>query len=264
MSAGNLLLAVPAWRQTLMAAGLDAAAVFERPDIHVWRKLRDRENCTLDLSLEGGRTARLHLKRYARVRTPLTPADFEAQGIRLLTQHQIPTAPLVAWGRMADGRSFIIIEDLDQFQAADKLLAAGVPFERLLKPTADLAARLHHEGLHHRDLYLCHFFAKVDASVDLRLIDAARVRQLPRWLRRRWIVKDLAQFWYSTLNLKITEAQRSQWLEHYARQRGDSTLVGQLRSRIERKAAWIARHDKALRRRQPGRNISIPTNDRPH
>ncbi len=60
---------------------------------------------------------------------------------------------------------------------------------------------LHNGGLHHRDLYLCHFLGRRDENpqADLRLIDAARVRPLPGPLtRRRWIVKDLAQFWYST------------------------------------------------------------------
>src|SRR5205823_14972090 len=136
--------------------------------------------------------------------------------------------------------------------------AAGFAFERLLEPTAQLAARLHGAGLHHRDLYLCHFFAKAEGeSVDLKLIDAARVRRLPGWpTRRRWVVKDLSQFWYSTLALPITDEQRSRWLEGYARARGLGSAAGLHRS-IERKAASIGRHDRKLRAAQPDRNISI-------
>ena len=47
-------------------------------------------------------------------------------------------------------------------------------------------------------------------------------------------------------------------MERYAQQRAVAA-VPSLRRLIERKAAWIARHDKKLNARQPQRNISIPT-----
>src|SRR5205085_11401166 len=138
---------------------------------------------------------------------------------------------LVGWGKLIDGRSFTIWQDLAGYTPTDKLVEAGVPFDRLLVPTADLAAQLHRAGLHHRDLYLCHFMVKLgeDAAdgaateaTDVRLIDTARVRRLGGLLtRRRWIVKDLAQFWYSTTKLAVTDEQRSAWLKRYAEQRGD-------------------------------------------
>jgi heptose I phosphotransferase len=166
---------------------------------------------------------------------------------------------------LPDGRSFIITEDLAGFRAADKWITDGYAFEKLLEPTADLAARLHAHGLHHRDLYLCHFFVRPapdgqqgGAAAELRLIDAARVKRLPGFLtRRRWIVKDLAQFWYSTLSLPVTDDQRARWLARYGRQRGLSS-VDALRGSIERKVARIARHDRHLRGAQPTRNVSIP------
>jgi hypothetical protein len=136
----------------------------------------------------------------------------------------------------------------------------GLPFGRLLEPTAALAAKLHQRGLHHRDLYLCHFFAKISGdAVDLRLIDCARVKRLPGFLTRfRWIVKDLAQFWYSSLKHgQIADADRAAWLGHYAEQRG-VTSVTRLRRAIERKVGWITKHDAKLNRAQPNRNISIP------
>jgi len=117
---------------------------------------------------------------------------------------------------------------------------------------------LHVVGLHHRDLYLCHFMLKMDADpFDVRLIDPARVRVLPRLLARRWINKDLAQFWYSTVRLPVTDDQRSRWLARYARQRhiDAKSLV---RS-IGRKANSIARHDRALHAKRPERDVSIPT-----
>src|SRR6185437_6220361 len=127
------------------------------------------------------------------------------------------------------------------------------------RATADLAARLHQVGLHHRDLYLCHFLVKPGGDQpDVRLIDSARVRRLPGFITRgRWIVKDLAQFWYSTLKLPITEAQRTAWLLRYCQQR---QLPGPalMRQKIDRKVGRIAKHNARLNRLQPGRNVSIP------
>src|SRR5579864_4635928 len=87
--------------------GLDAAAVFDHPDIACWRKLPDRENCTIDADLPDGRHVRLHVKRYP---TRL-PAEQEAQGHRLLVDAAIPTAPLVGWGGH-QGRGFVLFDDL--------------------------------------------------------------------------------------------------------------------------------------------------------
>src|SRR5438874_7152518 len=154
----NRFNAAQEYQPLLRAIGLDAEAVFAHPHIKVWRKLDDRENCTLEGRWPDGRAARLHIKRYAPARGFTTPADDEAKGIRALLIEKIPTAPLVGWGKLLDGRSFVITEDLAGFRPADKLVMEGFPFSELAEPTADLTAQLHHVGLHHRDLYLCHFF----------------------------------------------------------------------------------------------------------
>jgi heptose I phosphotransferase len=255
----NVFHAAPRYQPVLRQIGLDAEAVFTHADIQVWRKIPERENCTLDADLADGTHVRLHVKRYVPARGFRTPADEESLGIRALEIEGIPTVPLVGWGKLVDGRSFVITEDLGGYRDAEKLVRENiVPFESLLEPTADLAARLHGVGLHHRDLYLCHFFARPDDPADLRLIDAARVRRLPGWpVRQRWIVKDLAQFWFSTTSLPVTDEQRARWLTRYAGQRQLGGVDG-LRRAIERKSAWIARHDASLRRKQKDRNVSIP------
>jgi hypothetical protein len=247
----------PRYQPLMRQIGLDAEAIFSHPDIKVWRSIPERENCTLDAEIDG-REIRLHIKRYHATRRSRTPADQEARGIQALLAHEIPTVPLVGWGRLADGRSFIITEDLAGFRAADKLIETGFSFEQLLTPTAELAAKLHQAELHHRDLYLCHFFVKAEGEkIELRLIDAARVRPLPRWIRQRWIVKDLAQFWYSATQLSIPRGQLIDWLKHYAQQRHINRVRDML-ALIERKVKSIARHDRKLNRSQPNRNISIP------
>jgi len=242
-------------------AGIDARALFENPDIRIWRKLPDRENGYLDL--DDGAKHRWHIKRFPAAAARPLPADEQAAAHQLIIDENIPTADLVGWGSLTDKRSFIIFDDLAGYTPADKLLETGYPFDQLLTATATLAALLHTRGLHHRDLYLCHFMVRPEApgdnNPDIRLIDTARVRPLRGIFGRgRWVVKDLAQFLYSTLALPVTQAQRNAWLEHYCRQRGLPSDAN-LRGPVARKIKQIARHDRKLRRARPNRNVSIPT-----
>lgn len=247
----------PEFELLLAHIGFSPDWVFTSPKVIVWRKLDDRENCTADVAWPDGRAVRLHIKRYPEAWARW--ADEEAEAIALLRAAHVPCLRLVAAGRLPDGRGFVITEDLAGHKAADKLIADGAPFEPLLNPTAALAAKLHSAGLHHRDLYLCHFFARIEEStIDVKLIDAARVRHLPGWpTRRRWVVKDLAQFWYSTTQLAITDEQRIRWLDRYAELMGAGS-TDLLRRSIEAKAARIKAHDARLNRRQPKRHVSLP------
>ncbi|HEX8915493.1 MAG TPA: lipopolysaccharide kinase InaA family protein, partial [Humisphaera sp.] len=167
----------PQYQPLVRAVGLDARSAFDDPRVTPWRSLADRENCTLDETLPDGTRARLHVKRYpaSAATGGETPAAVEARGHRLLADRGVPTAPLAAWGELTDGRSFTLWPDLTGFEPGDKLVARGFPFERLLGPTADVAAKLHAGGLHHRDLYLCHFLCKPGPAeadpVEVKLID---------------------------------------------------------------------------------------------
>jgi hypothetical protein len=246
------------FEQLIQIAGLTAQGVFRDKRIKIWRKLYERENGTLDVDLPDGEMVRLHIKRYTATNGLTSPGQLEVRGYHALLLEGIPTAQLVAFGRLPDRRSFVIFENLAGYTPADKLIESGVPFEKLLIPTADLAAKLHSHNLHHRDLYLCHFMASIEGdAVDVRLIDTARVGRLANpWTRKRWVVKDLAQFWFSTTKLGVTEDQRERWLGRYAEQR--NTSPERFRRAIARKAFGIAKHDLRLNRKQPNRNISIP------
>lgn len=230
----------------LQRVGLtDAMSVFDHPKIEVWRSITERENCVLDHD-----AGRLHIKRNKRGHSGI---QAEVEAIKLLESAGIPSVPVVGHGMLHDGRGFLISDDLVGFEDSEKLVEKGFDFERLLEPTAQLAAKLHDAGLHHRDLYLCHFYAKVsDTDIELRLMDAGRVRKLPWLTKRRWIVKDLAQFVYSIRTLDPSMATR--WLSAYASARG---IVMTLRGAIDRKVASIAHHDEQLRRKQPTRNVAI-------
>jgi hypothetical protein len=233
----------------LRSVGLsDGQSVFDSPDVQVWRSITERENCVLDHP--GGR---LHIKRNKPGQSGI---ENEIEGIRLLEKAGIGTVPVCGYGRLHDGRGFLITDHLVGFTDCYKQLETGeTAFDRLLEPTAELAARLHTARLHHRDLYLGHFFGDFSKEPPaLRLIDAGRVRTLPRLLARRWIIKDLAQFIFSTQGLPISDAQRSAWLDCYAQARG---ITLRFRALIDAKARQIARHDAQLKIKNPTRNVAL-------
>jgi len=252
--------AEPAYAARLRAAGLvDGMSVFELPQIEVWRSITERENCVLDTTDENGATTRFHIKRN---KPGHRGVDDEAAKIKLLIDHGVPTVPLAGYGKLHDGRGFLITDDLAGYQDAEKIVAADKSaFEKLLKPTAALAAKLHGQNLHHRDLYLCHFYVRTtdktgDNGLDVRLMDAGRVGVLPRLFRRRWLVKDIAQFGFSLTQLELPADVFERWLAEYGSLPG-TTIDTAFRRSVARKMRWIARHDASLRRRQPTRNVAI-------
>ena len=226
----------------------DGQSVFDNPNVEVWRSITERENCVLDHP--GGR---LHIKRNKPGQSGI---ENEIEGIRLLEKAGIGTVPVCGYGRLHDGRGFLITDHLVGFEDCHKGLENNdVTFDALLEPTAELAARLHSARLHHRDLYLGHFFGDFSSEPPaLRLIDAGRVRTLPRLLAKRWVIKDLAQFIFSTQGLPISDAQRTEWLDSYARHRG---ITLRFRTLIDAKARQIARHDAQVRRKNPTRNVAL-------
>ncbi len=232
----------------LRSVGLaDGLSVFEHPKIQVWRSITERENCIFDH--EHGR---LHIKRN---KPKFAGVDSEVVGIRLLNQAGIPSVPLAGYGMLNDRRGFLISDDLSGYEDSEKLIQSGLPFKTLLEPTAELAARLHGAQLHHRDLYLCHFYAMVDSGkVQLALIDAGRVQKIPWLFSQRWIVKDLAQFIYSARSAGVNETLQNEWLETYAIAR---KIPMTFKAAIESKVRKIAAHDVKLRASDPMRNVAI-------
>src|ERR1051326_1476273 len=116
----------PQFQPMMRMLGLDAEGIFTDPRIVCWRKLADRENCTLDAEVNGEKI-RWHIKRFA-------AAGDEVEGLRALEAAGIPTVTLIGWAK-----NFVITEHLEGYEAADKV----GDFEKILEPTADLAAKLH-------------------------------------------------------------------------------------------------------------------------
>src|SRR4051812_4668042 len=111
-----------AYADLLRRVGLpDAMSVFENPKIDVWRSITERENCVLDYDTDGV-AGRLHIKRNKRAHRGV---DDEAAAIRLLMNASLGTVPLVAAGRLNDGRGFLITDNLTGFDDADIRVRQG-------------------------------------------------------------------------------------------------------------------------------------------
>lgn len=256
MAASSTTILIEPDREAIFAhSGLGAEAVFTDPRIQVWRSLPERQNATFDFVSPDGAAHRWHIKRY--LAGHAADVQHEVRGIHLLRDHGIPTVSLIAHGTLSDGRAFLITDDLAGFGPADKLPPAALRV--MLEAIVELAARLHAEGLHHQDLYLCHFFVRADGDAHqspVHLIDAGRVRRLPpRPLRFRWVVKDLAQLVFSLRRLDMS-ADADHALDRYCEFRA-VVLPRLLRWCIDRKINRIAAHDRRLRQKQPGRDVSL-------
>ncbi len=186
-------------------------------------------------------------------------AGIEWAVLHALADGGIPSIEPIALGEAFDGRR----------ERCSVLLTAAVPGESLerlvvthpeeiaarrralIAATAALVARLHGMGLVHRDLYLSHLFADLDAPGDLsvRLIDVQRVFRPARWRLGRWVVKDLASLNYSAPEELVSRADRVRWLRAYVGVSKLSARDRRLIRRIVAKTRRIARHDERRRRR---------------
>jgi tRNA A-37 threonylcarbamoyl transferase component Bud32 len=99
----------------------------------------------------------------------------------------IPTVVAAGWGRHAGG-SFVVLEGSPGLPGEAWMRSGGDArvLRGLARGLAAGVARMHDANLCHRDLNVYHVI--VDGG-DYRLIDVGRVM---RFVRRRWIVKDLA------------------------------------------------------------------------
>jgi heptose I phosphotransferase len=206
------------------------------------KALPDREVWHFRLKTDGPSPRGIYVKRHhwrtwsSRLRALLrlppapTPGRIEAANVRRLASQGIAVMRLLAYGEKvrADGlqESFVITEELEEFAELHHYLRrkySGPPTEhsektllQLIRDIARIARRFHAAGYNHRDLYCCHFFVKELPSerCEIRLIDLQRV-QRRRWLRRRWIVKDLAQLSWSAPTVCIQCRHKIAFLHEY-------------------------------------------------
>jgi heptose I phosphotransferase len=247
------------------------------------RRLKNRENWRLDLSdgkrtvtlylkKHRTRTVATCVRALLGLAAPKTPARVEAEWAQRLTTLGVPTMTVAAYGERLrpDGTlvAAFLTEALSGFEQLDLLLVRHFGdrddprLRGLIANVADVAARFHRAGLNHRDFYTCHFFVKEHISLPVcesaagsigggrpstafavRLIDLQRVQCRPEWLRRRWVVKDLAQLAYSCPPRLIGPTEQMRFFKLYlGARRLDSAAKRVARAVLRRAAALERKH----------------------
>jgi heptose I phosphotransferase len=94
---------------------------------------------------------------------------------------------------------------------------------RLLEQLALISRAMHHNGICHRDFYICHFLLHdaeaftqgQQALPQLSLIDLHRALNR-RVLSQRWLVKDIAGLYFSALHIGLTKRDCLRFVRVYS------------------------------------------------
>ena len=210
----------------------------------------------------------VQIKNRLRHRRRRSCAFFDFQPAKELAQTGINTPKTVCFGEQWCGlfekRSFIVTEEIPEAQSLEKKLpdcfyappaAENIAGRRsFITRLAKFIKKFHDTGYRHRDLYLCHIFC--DSKSEFHLIDLARAFK-PTLFATRYMIKDLAQLYYSSPGAYISKTDR---LRFYLAYRGRTELSARDRSiirRIKSKAGRMARHDRRHGKKAPFQTNSI-------
>lgn len=179
-----------------------------------------------------------HLKWFLHGRFT-APARTEWLNARRVEAVKIPTVVAVGWGRHPRG-SYCVLEGSPGFPA-DEWREHGLSARELRSLARTLAAyvaRLHDGGLCHRDLNVYHVLIHEGA---LRLIDVGRVRP---FVRRRWIVKDLASLLDTARLEGLPASVALAFTASYLKETRRAWPVRALARAVELKARRYRRHNE--------------------
>ncbi len=176
---------------------------------------------------------------------------------RPLEQADVGTYQTIAhggrWRGLFEDRSFVILLEIPKAQSLEKQLPDCLtrsPLESsqtertaFIHSLADFVRRFHQTGYCHRDLYLCHIF--YSAANGFSLIDLQRAFH-PRLCRRRWILKDLTQLYYSSPGDVISRSDRLRFYLRYCQKERLMSSDRRFIRQLKRKAWRMA--DREIRR----------------
>ena len=161
-------------------------------------------------------------KNLISARLPVLGARNEYDAIKALQKLNVDTMTIAAFGQRgsnpAELDSFVITESLEPAISLEDFCAdwsVNAPAREskriLIERVARITRRLHANGINHRDLYICHFLlyeADIEKLGELKelplfLIDLHRV-QIRQKIPNRWLVKDLAALFFSSMEIGLT------------------------------------------------------------
>ena len=174
------------------------------------------------------------IKNIAKLQLPVLTAKTEWIAIERLKDIGVTTLELVGYGvtglNPARRRSFIITLDFGPNISLESLaqMWSTTPPDITLKRTiirkvAEIARRLHANGLNHRDFYLPHFLLKLsggapdldESDVSIGLIDLHRV-QIRNKTPRSWVIKDLGGLYFSSMDARLTKRDLFHFIKAYS------------------------------------------------
>lgn len=171
-------------------------------------------------------------KNLLQLRWPVVSARNEWLAIKKLEKLGIAVPRIVGFGERgfnpATRESFILMEELKPVTSLEDYCAdwrrtppSFALKMRLISAAADIARTLHEHGINHRDFYICHLLldqAQPALTAKLYLIDLHRA-QIRAKTPERWIIKDLAGLYFSSLDAGLTRRDYYRFMKHY-RNRG--------------------------------------------
>ncbi len=212
-------------------------------------------------------------RKLASLHMPAVSARTEWRAIQALEAIGVDTMKIAAYGEAglspATRKSFIVTEALTDTESLEKWApkfmrsANGVTKLRLkhalIKRLAEIARRLHKNGMNHQDFYLCHFLLDVSSGsmprpqdIKLYLIDLHRM-QIRKRTPQRWVVKDVAGLFFASMDLGLNSTDLFRFMCTYSGKRLRDTL------RLDR-VFWDKVFARATRvyRKQHGTEPTLP------
>ncbi|WP_372370828.1 lipopolysaccharide core heptose(I) kinase RfaP [Candidatus Uabimicrobium sp. HlEnr_7] len=202
----------------------------------------DRNNKTYFIKIHTGVGWKEIFKNLLRAKIPIIGAKNEWQAIELCKKLDINTMEIAGYGKKginpAKQKSFLITDALQSMETLEDFtphfLAQATrddPLkQQIIKSMAVITRKLHRVNMTHHDLYICHFLIdhkKLQSNqVSLYLIDLHRA-QYHSLLKRRYIIKDLAAIYFSSMDLPLAEEDLHLFMETYR----------------EKSISWILKND---------------------
>lgn len=171
-------------------------------------------------------------KNLLQLRLPIIGAQNEWLAIKKLNDLGIQTPSIVGFGKKGFNpsrqQSFVLMNELPKTISLEDLkppLAFHLKL-KLLHEIAKIARIMHKNGINHRDFYLCHFLLTQDSHNMMQqknlsemprlfLIDLHRA-QIRHRIPKRWIIKDLAGLYFSSLEKDLTQKDFLRFMRIYS------------------------------------------------
>lgn len=220
-------------------AGDDAFAQVFAMDGKIYRNFKGRKTLRFEHAGQGY-FLKIHpgvgwgeiLKTLLHCKIPVLGAKDEHDAILALQQIGVKTMTIAGYGvrgrNPASRQSFIITEEIEDAISLEDLVLNKEDYpllpttkRALIQKVAEISQAMHQNGVNHCDFYLCHFLLPVTwlkqqngSAPPLHVIDLHRTQLRPA-VPQRWLEKDLAGLYFSSMDAGLTSRDRLRFISCY-------------------------------------------------